>query len=107
VEKSALKVRVYFLKRKPENMIEIDQVENIAKWILENIYDLVWEAEFKNLVTPSISAMKFRVEPNPFGIPAVRKTDHPNLSVGDIIQIGSTYYLVLQNGFREMIVHKS
>jgi hypothetical protein len=51
--------------------------------------------------------MKFRVEPNPFGIPAVRKPDHPNLSVGDIIQIGPTYYLVLQNGFREMIVHKS
>ena len=88
-------------------MVESDQAEMIAKWILENLYDLVWEAEFKNLVTPSIIAMKFRVELDPFGIPVVRKPDHPNLSVGDIIQIGPTYYLVLQTGFREMIVQKS
>jgi len=107
VETSSLKVRVYFLKPKPENMIEIDQAETIAKWILENLYDLVWEAEFKNLVTPIIIAMKFRVEPDPFGIPVVRKPDHPNLSVRDLIQIGPTYYLVLQNGFREMIAQKS
>ena len=107
METSPLKVRVYFLKRKPEDMVEIDQAETIAKWILENLYDLVWDAEFKNLVTPSIIAMKFRVEPDPFGIPVIRKPDHQNLSVGDIIQIGPTHYMVLQNGFREMKTHKS
>jgi hypothetical protein len=75
--------------------------------MLENIYDLVWEAEFKNLVTPDVVAMRFRVEPNPFGIPLKRKPGHTDLSIGDIIQIGPAYYLVLPNGFRELEARSS
>lgn len=70
--------------------------------MLENLYDLGWEAEFKNLVTPDMIASVFRVEPNPFGVPFKKKNLARDLSVGDVIQIGPTQYLVLQRGFREL-----
>jgi hypothetical protein len=96
-----LKVRVYYLKGKP-NPFEIEEAEAVQKWMLENLYDLVWEAEFKNLVTPDMVATKFRVEPNPFGIPMKKKPGHADLSLGDLIQIGPTRYLIVANGFKEM-----
>jgi len=97
-----LKVKVYFLKGKPDPS-EIEEAEAIQRWMLENLYDLVWEAEFKNLVTPDIIASIFRVETNlPFGIPFKKKHSRVDLSVGDLIQIGPTPYLVLPRGFREL-----
>ena len=74
--------------------------------MLENLYDLVWEAEFKNLVTPTIIASVFRVEANPFGIAFKKKPTRVDLSVGDLIQIGPTPYLVLPRGFRELEIPK-
>ena len=97
-----MKVRVYFLKGKPDPDSEIWELTVLQKWMLENLYEPVWEAEFKNLVTPEIIAMKFRKEPEPFGIPARTKREHDDITPGDLIQIGSTYYLVLANGFKEL-----
>ncbi len=75
--------------------------------MLDNLYDLVWEAEFKNLVTPDIIASIFRVQTNvPFGIPFKKKHSHVDLSMGDLIQIGPTPYLVLPRGFRELEIQK-
>ena len=100
-----MKVKVYFLKGKPDPS-EIEEAEAIQRWMLDNLYDLVWEAEFKNLVTPDIIASIFRVEANPFGIPFKKKPSRVDLSVGDLIQIGPTPYLVLPRGFRELEISK-
>jgi len=99
-----MKVRVYYLRGRPDHS-EIQEVKTIQKWMLDNLYDLVWEAEFKNVVTPDIIATRFRLEPNPFGISFKKKTSHTDLTAGDLIQIGSTNYLVLPEGFREMNTH--
>jgi hypothetical protein len=69
--------------------------------MLNNLYDLVWEAEFKNLVTPEIIASILRTEPTPFGISFKNKQSRI-VSLGDLIQIGPTLYLVLPMGFREL-----
>jgi hypothetical protein len=94
-----LRVKVYLLKGKPDPS-EIEAAGTIQRWMLNNLYDLVWEAELKNLVTPDIIASVFRVEANPFGIPFKKKVSR-EISVGDLIQIGPIDYLVLREGFRE------
>jgi len=75
--------------------------------MLENLYDLGWEAEFKNLVTPDLIASMFRLEPTPFGVPFKKEELARDLSVGDVIQIGPTQYLILQTGFRELEIPKA
>ena len=98
-EVGLLRVKVYFLKGKPDPS-EVEEAETIQRWMLNNLYDLVWEAELKNLVTPDIIASAFRAQANPFGIPFRKKARE--ISVGDIMQIGPTHYLVLGAGFREV-----
>ena len=100
-----MNVKVFLLKGKP-NPSEIETTSTIQKWMLENLYDLGWEAEFKNLVTPDMIASMFRLEPTPFGIPFKKKDLARNLSVGDVIQIGPLQYLILQSGFRELEIPK-
>jgi hypothetical protein len=100
-----LRVKVYFLKGKPDPS-EIDEAETIQRWMLDNLYDLVWEAEFKNPVTPEIVASVFRVEANPFGI-AFKKKLGRDISVGDLVQIGPTHYLVVRKGFKELEIQDS
>jgi hypothetical protein len=75
--------------------------------MLETLYDLVGEAEFKNLVTLGMIASMFRLEPNPFGVPFKKKNLARDLSAGDVIQIGPTQYLILQTGFRELETPKA
>lgn len=99
-----MRLKVYFLKGKPDPS-EIEEAETIQRWMLNNLYDLVWEAELKNLVTPDLIASVFRVEANPFGIPFKKKARE--ISVGDLIQIGPTHYLVLREGFREVEFRES
>jgi len=65
--------------------------------MLNNLYDLVWEAELKNLATPDIIASVFRAEANPFGIPFKKKVSR-EISVGDLIQFGPTHYLAIRAG---------
>jgi hypothetical protein len=73
--------------------------------IHRNLYDLVWEAEFKDLVTPDIIASVFDVEANPFGI-RFKKKYGSAISAGDLIQIGPTRYLVLPREFRAVEIPK-
>ena len=100
-----MRLKVYFLKGKPDPS-EIEEAETIQRWVLNNLYELVWEGELKNLVTPDIIASVFRVEANPFGIPFRKKLSR-EISVGDLIQIGPTHYLVLREGFRELEIRQS
>jgi hypothetical protein len=100
-----LRVSVYFLKGKPDPS-EIEEAETIQRWMLNNLYDLVWEAELKNFATPDIIASVLRVEANPFGIPFKKRLSR-EISVGDLIQIGPTHYLVLREGFRELEIRGS
>jgi hypothetical protein len=95
-----MKVRVLFCKGKPDPS-EIEEVKVLQKWMIENLYDLGWEGEFKNLVTPEAIVSVFRAEASPFGIPFKKKHGR-DISVGDLIQIGPTHYLVLERGFREL-----
>ena len=100
-----MRVGVYFLKGKPDPS-EIEEAETIQRWMLSNLYDLVWEAELKNLVTPDIIASVFRVEATPLGIPFKKKVGR-EISLGDLIQIGPTHYLVVREGFREVEMQES
>jgi len=100
-----VRVKVYFLKGKPDPS-EIEEAGTIQRWMLNNLYDLVWEAELKNLVTPGIIASAFRVEANPFGTPP-KKPLGREISVGDLMQLGPTHYLVLREGFREIEILES
>lgn len=95
---------MYLLKGKADHS-EIEQVEIFQRWMLDNLYDLAWEAEFKNLVTPTTIASVFRIDQPPFGIPF--KKPGRNISAGDIIQIGPTFYLAIREGFREVKISKS
>jgi len=70
--------------------------------MLNNLYDLVWEAEFKTLTTPDLIAFKFDLEPSPFGIQFKNKAARSQLEPGDVVQIGPVHYLRLTRGFREL-----
>jgi len=52
-------------------------------WMLNNVYDLVWEAEFKTLITPDLIAFKFDLEPIPFGRPFKSRVARVKLEEGD------------------------
>jgi len=95
-----LRVRAYFFRGKP-NRSEIEEIATIQRWMLNNLYDLVWEAEFKNPVTPANIGLVLRSGAIPFGI-SFRKNYTRGISVGDVIQIGPTFFLVLPKGFKEL-----
>ena len=95
-----MKVRVFFSKGKPDPA-GVEGGEVLQAWMIKNVYDLGWEGEFKNLVTPEVIVSVFHAEPTPFGIP-LKKKQGRDISVGDLIQIGPTFYLVLERGFREL-----
>ena len=97
-----MKVRVYFC-------IEIDaQVilkgNKIRGQALDTIYELVQECEFKNILNVGKVWLKFREEQRPFGIPIREKRSHSRIAAGDIIQIGSDFYMVNQVGARQIEV---
>jgi len=95
-----LRVRVYFCKE-PE--VEILAARGkISRQALDTIYDLVWEAEFKNIITPGKIWLKFQEELKPFGIALKQKRSHEKMSASDIIQIDTEYYMVMQTGAREI-----
>jgi hypothetical protein len=97
-----LKVRVYFLRKTKEPQTSELMDQPFENWMLNNMYDLVWEAEFKNLVTPDIIAMKFGIEPTPFGIAFKKRPARTGLEPGDVVQVGLAHYLRLKEGFREL-----
>ncbi len=95
-----MRIRVYFCKE-PEAEIMF-QGDKISKQALDTIYDLVWEAEFKNIITLGKIWLKFKGDLRPFGIPLRRKRSHERISAGDIIQIGKEFYMVMQIGTRKI-----
>ncbi len=96
-----MRVSVYFLKGKGAPASELEAMETIQRWMLENLYDHVWEAEFKNLITPEVLAVRFHIDEEPFGIPLrKRNLSRRDLRAGDIIQIGPTFHLVLPGSYR-------
>jgi hypothetical protein len=97
-----LKVRVYFLRKTKDPETSELADHPFEGWMLNNMYDLAWEAEFKTLITPDLIAFKFNLEPTPFGIPFKSKIARSKLEPGDVVQIGSAHHLRLARGFREL-----
>ena len=95
-----MKARVYFCKE-PEAEI-LFHGDKISRQALDTIYDLVWEAEFKNIITPGKIWLKFKEDLKPFGIPLRRKRSHERISAGDIIQMGTEFYMVMEIGTRQI-----
>ena len=96
-----MKIRVYFCKElDPESLFKGDKISRQA---LETIYDLVWESEFKNIVNVGKIWLKFNEEDlKPFGIPLENKRSHKRISAGDIIQMGTEFYMVKQIGVKKI-----
>lgn len=95
-----MKIRVYFCKEPdPESLFKDDKISRQA---LETIYDLVWESEFKNIVNVGKVWLKFNEDLKPFGIPLEKKRRHKRMSAGDIIQMGTEFYMVKQIGVKKI-----
>jgi hypothetical protein len=90
-----MKVRIFFCKETdPEIILRTD---NLSRQALDTIYDLVWECEFKNILNVGRIWIKFRQEERPFG-----KRSHHKISIGDVIQLASNFYMVDQIGARQI-----
>jgi hypothetical protein len=100
-----MKVRVYFCKE-PDTVGIILKSHKISLQALDTIYELVWECEFKNILSAGRVWLKFREEDEerPFGIPLRGKRTHSKISPGDIIQITKDFYVVNQIGARKIEV---
>lgn len=98
-----MKLRVYFCKEaNPEVILKGGKISRQA---LYTIYELVWEGEFKNILNVGRIWIKFKEEENPFGIPLKQKRSHYKISVGDIIQLASDFYIVDDVGARKIKVN--
>jgi hypothetical protein len=95
-----MKIRVYFCKEPDSESLFKD--DKISKQALETIYDLVWESEFKNIVNVGKVWLKFNEDLKPFGIPLEKKRSHKRMSAGDIIQMGTEFYMVKQIGVKKI-----
>ena len=95
-----MKVRIFFCKEAdPEIILRTD---SLSRQALDTIYDLVWECEFKNILNVGRIWIKFRQEERPFGIPLRKKRSHHKISIGDVIQLASNFYMVDQVGARQI-----
>ena len=100
-----MKVKVYFFKEPEiEMIIKNNRISNQA---LFTLYDLVWESELKNILTPGRVWLKFKEEDNPFGISLREKKTHNKIDLGDIIQIADDYYIVDTVGVRKIAIIKN
>ena len=97
-----MKVRVYFVKeQEAEKLIRNNIVSDQA---LLTLYDLVWEAEFKNILNVGRIWLRFKEENKPFGIPLRERKTHNQISLGDIIQIDRNYYMIDTIGARKITI---
>ena len=97
-------VRVYF-SNEPDIQSVILGADKISKQALNTIYNLVWECEFKNILSAGKMWLKFMEDKNnPFGIALRNKRNHTKINAGDIIQIDEVYYLVQDVGIRKIPV---
>jgi len=96
-------VRVYFYKEtNPEVMLGSHKLSRQA---LTTIYELVWEVEFKNILSPGRVWIKFVEEVNPFGISLKCKRHHSKITMGDIIQISEDFYIVSDVGVKKITLN--
>jgi hypothetical protein len=77
----------------------------ISRQALGTVYDLVWESEFKNIISVGKIWLKFvEEEKSPFGLPLRKKRSHNKIAPGDIIQIAEDFYVVHEVGARKIEV---
>jgi hypothetical protein len=97
-----MKVRVYFCKEPdPEIILKGNKISSQA---LNTIYDLVWENEFKNILSAGRIWIKFIEEEQPFGTPLKKKRNHHKITLGDIIQLSNDFYMVEKVGVKKINV---
>ena len=92
-----MRVRIYFC-REPEAV----QGGRLSRQALDTIYDLVWEAEFKNLITIGKLWLKVNDKREPFGIPLREKRHHDTIAQGDIIEMSSEFYMAIHIGVKKI-----
>ena len=91
-----MKVRIYFCSE-PEAV----QRGKLSRQALDTIYDLVWESEFKNLITRGKLWLKVNGKENPFGIP-LKKRSHATVAPGDLIEMGNELYMAMDVGVKKV-----
>lgn len=97
-------VRVYFSKE-PDIQPFILRADKISRQALDTIYNIVWECEFKNILSAGKIWLKFMEdEKKPFGIALRQKRSHTKIYAGDIIQVDNVYYIVQDVGIRKIPV---
>lgn len=97
-----MKVRVYFCKEQdPEIILRGNKISSQA---LITIYDLVWENEFKNILSAGRIWIKFIEEEQPFGTALNKKRSHYKITLGDIIQLSNDFYMVEKVGVKKIKV---
>ncbi len=92
-----MKVRIYFCSE-PEAV----QKGKLSKQALNTIYDLVWESEFKNLITIGKLWLKVNGKQEPFGIPLKEKRSHATVAPGDLIEMSGEFYMVMDVGMKKV-----
>jgi hypothetical protein len=95
-----MKVRIYFCEEPDSGLIIMKG--RLSRQALGTIYDLVWEAEFKNLITIGKLWLKLNGTPAPFGIPLKDRRSHHTIAPGDIIEMGSEFYMVMEVGVKKI-----
>ncbi len=94
-----MKIRIYFCKEPDAGLLMKGRVSSQA---LGTIYDLVWESEFKNLITIGKLWLKLDGAPAPFGIALKEKRSHDTIAPGDIIEMGKEFYMVMEVGVKKI-----
>ena len=95
-----MKVRIYFCKEPDSGLMVMKG--KLSRQALDTIYELVWESEFKNLITMGKLWLKLDGAPAPFGIPLRERRSHGTIAPGDIIEMGREFYVVMEVGVKKI-----
>ena len=95
-----MRVRVYFCTEPDAELLL--KKPTLARQSLDTIYELVWESEFKNLITLGRLWLKLDGMQAPFGIPLKEKRSHRTIAPGDIIDMAGVFYMVMEVGVRKI-----
>ena len=94
-----MKVRIYFCKEPDAGLF---MKGRLSRQALGTVYDLVWESEFKNLITMGKLLLKLNGTPAPFGIALKERRSHDTIAPGDIIEMGRDFYMVMEVGVKKI-----
>ncbi len=89
-------MRVYFCTEPDAELLL--KKGRLGSQALETMYELVWESEFKNLISIGKLWLKLDGSEAPFGIPLKEKRGHNTVAPGDIIQMSGATYMVMEIG---------